>query len=1228
MRGGSAWIMRQRAYPDRERMAMIKENQKLFNWLNIISDAAASIFAVIAAYFIVFHLLEFDKNFSLSDYIKLSIVFIPIQLITFGCMGLYGSFRTKTLPQELGKITGALVLDGIIMITMLYILHLFNFSRWALFIFLALDLALISLKRSILRSVLRSLRERGYNKKFVLIVGGGEAAREYLETIREDRTLGLECAGYVGEERALSVRRMGGYDDILSVLDKRSYDEVVCALDDNESGRLAEVVDACELTGTKISVIPMIYKYMSSTPSIDVVGGIPVMNIRRIPLDNMGNAFLKRATDIIGSLLLIILTLPVMLASAVVIKLTIGGNVIFTQKRVGLNKRIFTMYKLKSRRDSKESDTAWSKRSDPRRTRFGAFIRKFSIDELPQLFNVLKGDMSLVGPRPEIPYYVNTFKDKIPLYMIKHQVKPGITGLAQVNGYRGDTSIEKRVEFDIRYIENWTYFLDISILLRTLFSFINKEKLGGGKKHRTKRAEKSYMKKNVPNLKKPGGDMTALAIFFPAVLALGIIPILMHVTVVVSQVSEDLKYFKSSLASDGGIWLIDTYSQCKAFAVVLFAIIMLCVGLVCCTFLFRRVRKQWLVVTGMSAVYVLMALISALCSDYSYTALHGVFDRAEGFYTTACYFVIFLFTMYAFRTAGNFKYVVTALFFCVGVNVVIGVFQFTGNDLLNQEWFRKIIIDKEYADVIQFRAEGISGMMSCALYNYNYVGSFTGLVVPLFTTLALFEKRPLYRVLCLVFDAAAVFMLFGSLARSGIVAVAAALVVGIFVFFRIIIKHWKVSLSVFAGAAVVIVGMNFALGGRLLRRIPSIVEDAVSILVPSDNDLFDELPVREINHNKDGSVSFVTQSDAVTVGYSEDEANYVFTDKAGARIELSVDAGGKVTFLDDRFKDITFEIQNEYDDPAFGSVVYMSFYGNTDNCLCFNLFGGKNLHLVDSKTGERVVPQNAEHIGFEGREKVGSSRGYIWSRTLPLLKNCLLIGYGADTFVYNFPQNDYLAKYYSYAEGFNIVVDKPHNLYLQIFYSNGLVALIMFLGICVIYLADCVRLYALKREYGKERIFGVSVMLGIVGYLAAGLFNDSVVSVAPVFWILLGVGFALNAINRKLDKEAAAGETEAAEETDAGAVSKLSKEDEERLALAEKAAPEILSRIEEQKARERQRKYDVNALLDRVNKLVADNSDNGGSGGNSGNDGNADNDDNDGGDGSADSADNADVKEK
>ena len=214
---------------------------------------------------------------------------------------------------------------------------------------------------------------------------------------------------------------------------------------------------------------------MPSHPVIDEICGISLVNIRHIPLDNIGNAFFKRATDIVGSLRLIILTSPLMLFAAIGVRLSSPGPILFKQERVGLGKKPFYMYKFRPMRVNDQQSTGWSTDSDPRKTKFGAFIRKFSIDELPQFFNVLKGDMSLVGPRPELPYFVNQFKESVPLYMVKHQVRPGITGWAQVNGFRGDTSIKGRIEHGIYYIENWTLLFDIKILFMTIFRFKNSE---------------------------------------------------------------------------------------------------------------------------------------------------------------------------------------------------------------------------------------------------------------------------------------------------------------------------------------------------------------------------------------------------------------------------------------------------------------------------------------------------------------------------------------------------------------------------------------------------------------------------------------------------------------------------------------------------------------------------------------------------------------------------------
>lgn len=205
--------------------------------------------------------------------------------------------------------------------------------------------------------------------------------------------------------------------------------------------------------------------------------GLPVVNIRYIPLSNTFNALMKRTVDIIGSAVGIVVLSPLLLIIACLVKFTSKGPLIFKQERVGLRNETFMMYKFRTMKvqDEKEEKKAWTVKNDPRVTKIGKFLRKTSLDELPQLFNILKGEMSIVGPRPERPFFVEKFKEEIPRYMIKHQVRPGLTGWAQVNGYRGDTSIKKRIEYDLYYIENWTMGFDIKIMFMTFFKgFVNK----------------------------------------------------------------------------------------------------------------------------------------------------------------------------------------------------------------------------------------------------------------------------------------------------------------------------------------------------------------------------------------------------------------------------------------------------------------------------------------------------------------------------------------------------------------------------------------------------------------------------------------------------------------------------------------------------------------------------------------------------------------------------------
>ena len=459
---------------------MIRENQRFLNHLNMVLDALLVFLSLPASFWLRFTLFPGIPSVPLSRYVQAAVFLALGQVLIYAFLGLYESVRKKRLHQDLGRIFWANTLGFILFQLVLFLLRSIPFSRGALVIYFLLVNTLTGGKRIFVRKVLHHFRGQGYNQKFVLLVGSGPLARRYLEELEQSPELGLMVTGYVSDSRGElpGRKRLGDLSQLGAVLDRRKPDEVVAALETEDYARMPLLIQACEKSGVRLSLIPFYADYMPARPQIDSINGLPLINLRRIPLDNLGNAFLKRSMDIVGALALILLTSPIMLLTAVGVRLSSPGPVIFKQKRVGLNKREFYMYKFRSMRLNDSADTGWSTQRDDRKTRFGAFIRKFSIDELPQFFNVLKGDMSLVGPRPEVPYYVEQFKEEVPLYMVKHQVRPGITGWAQVNGLRGDTSIEERIRHDVYYIENWTLLFDIKILFMTLLKGIkNQEKL-------------------------------------------------------------------------------------------------------------------------------------------------------------------------------------------------------------------------------------------------------------------------------------------------------------------------------------------------------------------------------------------------------------------------------------------------------------------------------------------------------------------------------------------------------------------------------------------------------------------------------------------------------------------------------------------------------------------------------------------------------------------------------
>ncbi|MBN7774036.1 undecaprenyl-phosphate glucose phosphotransferase [Clostridium aminobutyricum] len=459
---------------------MIKENQKILNDFNILTDGVAILIAMALAYVVRFFVMEGESgHITLAIYIQLAFIVIPLYLLLYAGFGLYESFRRKDFSKEFSLIIQANFLGIVILLTCLFFFKWLDLSRWTLVFFLLFNTMGTATKRYFVRFVLKKYRQKGFNIKHNLIIGSGPLAKEYLEAINKNKALGFSPIGYLASDRVLMhAKYLGNYDQIDAALETFNPDEVVVALEAAEFQLLPKVINSCEKAGTKLCVIPFYSKYMPSKPYMDDMEGIPLINIRRIPLDNILNAMVKRAIDIMGSLCLLLILSPVMIVTAIGTKISSPGPIIFKQERVGLNKDLFTMYKFRSMRVNPIESTAWTTLADPRKTKFGSLIRKFSIDELPQFFNVLKGDMSLVGPRPERPFFVEQFKETIPLYMVKHQVRPGITGWAQVNGLRGDTSIEKRIQHDIYYIENWTILFDIKILFRTLFKgIVNEEKI-------------------------------------------------------------------------------------------------------------------------------------------------------------------------------------------------------------------------------------------------------------------------------------------------------------------------------------------------------------------------------------------------------------------------------------------------------------------------------------------------------------------------------------------------------------------------------------------------------------------------------------------------------------------------------------------------------------------------------------------------------------------------------
>ncbi|MDH4136625.1 MAG: undecaprenyl-phosphate glucose phosphotransferase [Anaerolineae bacterium] len=348
-----------------------------------------------------------------------------------------------------------------------------DYSRGMVVYAWLLTIVLVFLGRIFHDALRFSLRSRGVATDKVLIVGTGEVGQIILHKIRHSPRLGYEVVGFIdgasAQEEVRDVPILGGVDDIPSLIDAYEIDEVIIGLPEASHQEILTVISQCEREKVSIKVFPDVFQIMASEVSIGDLGGLPLLTIRDIALRGW-KLTLKRVVDLIGGAVGLVLISPLLMLISLLVKLDSPGPVFYAQERMGLDARPFWMLKFRSMLKDAESQTGpvWATKDDPRRTKIGAFMRRFSIDELPQFINVLLGEMSLVGPRPERPVFVEQFRQSIPRYMDRHREKAGITGWAQVNGLRGDTSIAERTKYDLWYIENWSLLLDFKILLRTL----------------------------------------------------------------------------------------------------------------------------------------------------------------------------------------------------------------------------------------------------------------------------------------------------------------------------------------------------------------------------------------------------------------------------------------------------------------------------------------------------------------------------------------------------------------------------------------------------------------------------------------------------------------------------------------------------------------------------------------------------------------------------------------
>jgi Undecaprenyl-phosphate glucose phosphotransferase len=454
--------------------------QRFYNSIKLVTDVVTLAVAFALSWYVRFTWFSWEVLPPTNETLETLALVLVIFPVVFRGSNLYTTNRSRSHISEVFEVFKATVLSTLVLVGVSYFIRE-RYSRLTIVLFAGFAFVSLSAVRLAFRALFNELRRRGVNLKTILVVGAGALGQRVVETIEQHRELGFKVTGLLTRKpekvgtTVLHTPVIGLFSDLDRVLDEKPVDQVILALPLDEQGQLREIMEVLALRTVDVKVVPDLFNYITLRGGLEEFGGLPIISLQGAPLEGW-NRIAKRAFDILLSSVALLLLVPVMGVLAVLVKLTSRGPIFYAQERMGMDGHLFHMFKFRTMRvDAEKEGARFATPNDDRRTPIGAFLRKTSLDELPQFWNVFVGDMSLVGPRPERPVFIEEFKKQIPRYHLRHMVKSGITGWAQVNGLRGDTSIKDRIDYDLYYIENWSLLFDLKILLRTaLGGFLSK----------------------------------------------------------------------------------------------------------------------------------------------------------------------------------------------------------------------------------------------------------------------------------------------------------------------------------------------------------------------------------------------------------------------------------------------------------------------------------------------------------------------------------------------------------------------------------------------------------------------------------------------------------------------------------------------------------------------------------------------------------------------------------